>query len=320
MEFKKVVLLGGGVLGSQIALMSAYTGHDTTIWLRSEDSIGRTEPKLERFRKLIIEDLEKSKDLVENEFGKYFYPKGLIDSWDDISVEKIDELIEERKPRLEENVHLELDLDKALADADIIIEAMSENPEAKKDIYEKIKDKIDEKTILTTNTSTLLPSQFAEYTGRPEKYLALHFSNNIWKHNTAEIMGHEGTSEEAYNAVVEFAEDINMVPVELKKEQPRYILNSLVVPLLDAAKELWAKGVADPKTIDTTWKIGTGTPFGPFEGIDLIGLETDYNILKNKDDVDDPDSLNHKIAELLKEKIDKGETGVNAGKGFYDYE
>ncbi len=197
---------------------------------------------------------------------------------------------------------------------------MSENPEAKKDIYEQIKDKIYEKTILVTNTSTLLPSQFAEYTGRAEKFLALHFANNIWRQNTAEIMGHEGTSEEAYNAVVDFAEEINMVPIELNKEQPRYILNSLVVPFLDAAKELWAKGVADPQTIDTTWKIGTGAPVGPFEAIDVIGLETDYNILKNTDDVDDPNSINHKIAAFLKEKIDKGETGVNAGKGFYDYE
>ena len=195
---------------------------------------------------------------------------------------------------------------------------MSENPEAKKDIYEQIKDKIYEKTILVTNTSTLLPSQFAEYTGRAEKFLALHFANNIWRQNTAEIMGHEGTSEEAYNAVVDFAEEINMVPIELNKEQPRYILNSLVVPFLDAAKELWAKGVADPQTIDTTWKIGTGAPVGPFEAIDVIGLETDYNILKNTDDVDDPNSINHKIAAFLKEKIDKGETGVNAGKGFYE--
>ena len=319
MEFKKVVLLGGGVLGTQIALMCAYTGHDTTIWLRSEGSIGRTEPKVERYSQLMLEDLNKAKALLKNPMGAYLYPKGLIRDWNEMTEEKLDELIAAAKKNLKEKLHLELDLAKALQDADIVIESMAENPQAKIEMYEKARDLLEEKTILCTNSSTLLPSTFAEHTGRPEKYMALHFANEIWKHNTAECMGHPGTAQEVYDRVVQFADEINMIPIKLHKEQPAYVLNSLLVPLLDSASMLWGKGVADPETIDLTWRLATGAPAGPFQIMDVVGLETVYNISSMKPDAKDPESLTHKILQMVKEKIDKGETGVNAGKGFYDY-
>mgnify|MGYP001190351142 CR=1 FL=1 len=319
MEFNKVVVLGGGVLGTQIALMSAYTGHETFIWVRSEGSIERTNPKVERFRKLMIKDLEDSKDLLDNPMGKFLYPKGLIRNWDGISEEDIDILIEEAKKNLVDNITITTDLDASLDNADIIIEALAENPEIKISNYENIADKMDEKTILCTTSSILLLFNFAESTERPSKYLALHFANEIWKHNTAEVMGHEGTDKEVYDAVVRFAEEINMVPIKLYKEQEGYVLNSLLVPLLDAAQNLWGKGVADPETIDMTWRLATGAPAGPFQIIDVVGLETVYNILSMKEDVNDPNSLNHKIQSMIKEKIDKGELGTSSGKGFYDY-
>ncbi len=319
MKFNKVVVLGGGVLGTQIALMSAYTGHNTTIWLRSEGSIGRTEPKVERYTQLMLEDLAKAKFLLNNPMGAYVYPRGLIRDWAAMTEEKIDQMLAEAKKDLTEKLHLELDLKKALKDADIVIESMAENPQAKIEMYEKIRDLMEEKTILCTNSSTLLPSTFADHTGRPEKYMALHFANEIWKHNTAECMGHPGTAKEIYDAVVSFADEINMVPIRLHKEQPAYVLNSLLVPLLDAASQLWGKGVADPETIDLTWRLATGAPAGPFQIMDVVGLETVYNISSMKPDAKDPESLTHKILQMVKEKIDKGETGVNAGKGFYDY-
>lgn len=320
MEFKKVVLLGGGVLGTQIALMCAYTGHDTTIWLRSEGSIGRTQPKIDHFSGKILEALEESKKLLGNPLGAYLYPKALIKDWDAMTEEKIDQLIGEAKKNFKDHLHIELDPDKALKDADIAIEAMSEDPQEKIAFYKKIRDSFDDKTILCTNSSTLLPSTFAEYTGRPEKYMALHFANEIWNHNTAECMGHPGTDPEVYKTVVRFAEEINMVPIQLHKEQPAYILNTLLVPLLDAGQELWAKGVADPETIDLAWRLGTGAPVGPFQIMDVVGLKTVYNIISNKADAKDPESLNHKILTMIGEKVDKGELGVSAGKGFYKYD
>lgn len=319
MRFKKVVIIGGGVLGTQIGLMSAYTGHDTTLWLRSEGSVGRTQPKVEQYSAAMIADLEAAKQLIGNPMGALLYPRGLIRSWEGCTAEGIDELIATAKKNFKELFRMELDLAKALEDADIVIEAMAENPEQKIDMYEKMKGLIPEKAILCTNSSTLLPSTFAEYTGRPEKYCALHFANTIWKNNTGEVMGHPGTDPEVYNQVVAFADEINMVPLQLHKEQPGYILNSMLVPFLTSAQALWANEVADPETIDLTWRLATSAPAGPFQILDIVGLTTAYNINQMKPEAQVEGSLTWKMGQLLKEKIDKGETGVTAGKGFYDY-
>lgn len=120
-----------------------------------------------------------------------------------------------------------------------MIEAVPENPKIKIDFYEKLAAVSPVKTIFATNFSTMLPSQFAEVTKRPEKFIALHFANEIWKHNTAEIMGHPGTETEVFDAVVAFTKTIGMVTLPLHKEQPGYIVNSLLVPLLTAATTYW---------------------------------------------------------------------------------
>ena len=319
MSFQKVVIVGGGVLGTQIGLMSAYTGHDTTFWLRSESSIGRTQPKIEQYSAAMLADLEGAKQLIGNPMGGFLYPRGMIRTWESCTAEQIDELASRAKENFGKLIHLELDLAKALEDADIIIEAMAENPEQKIEMYEKMKDLIPEKTILCTNSSTLLPSTFAEYTGRPAKYCALHFANSIWKNNTAEVMGHPGTDPEVFKQVVAFADEINMVPLQLHKEQPGYILNSMLVPFLSAAQALWANEVAEPETIDLTWRLATGAPAGPFQILDIVGLVTAYNINQMKPEARVEGSLTWKMGQMLKEKIDKGETGITAGKGFYEY-
>jgi 3-hydroxybutyryl-CoA dehydrogenase len=110
-----------------------------------------------------------------------------------------------------------------------------------------------------------------------------------------------------------------MIPLCLHKEQPGYILNSMLVPFLNAAEMLYATGVADPETIDKTWMLATGAPAGPFRILDIVGLATAYNIVVMSPDAKDPETVPGKIAAVLKEKIDRGETGVNAGKGFYTY-
>ena len=319
MENRKVVIAGGGVLGTQIGLICAYHGFDTTFWLRSESSIGRTTPKIERYSALMLEDLAKAKALIGNPIGGMLYPRGLIRSWQGITAEAIDALIEEGKKNFAEKVHIELDLAKALSGAYIVIESMTEEPKAKIGMYNAMKDLLDEDTILCTNSSTLLPSMFAQYTGRPEKYCALHFANTIWKNNTGEVMGHPGTDPAIYQKVVEFAAAIGMVPLQLHKEQPGYILNSMLVPFLSAAQALWANGVADPETIDLTWRLATSAPAGPFQILDIVGLETAYNINQMKPAAQQEGTLENRMGKLLKEKIDRGETGVNAGKGFYDY-
>ena len=319
MEFGKVVVVGGGVLGTQIALMSAYTGHDTTIWLRSEGSVGRTQPKIQHYEDAMLADLEAAKKLIGNPMGGFLYPRGLIAKWEGMTPEEIDRLAAQAKERFRSLLHISLNMAEALKGADVVIESMSENPQAKVEIYEKMRELLDENTLLLTNTSTLMPSMFAEHTGRPDRYLALHFANSIWKNNTAEVMGHAGTSPESYRKAVKFAQELQMVPLQLHKEQPGYILNSLLVPFLNAAEMLWAEGVSDPETIDKTWQLGTGAPVGPFKILDIVGLETAYNIVSLNPESKKEGSTMQRIASLLKEKIDKGEKGINAGKGFYTY-
>jgi 3-hydroxybutyryl-CoA dehydrogenase len=245
------------------------------------------------------------------------YCRGLAPS-PDVTPEKIDEL-EAQLEKAYDSLVLTTSYAEAAADADLVIEAIAEDPKQKIAFYTELAKHLPVQTIICTNSSTMLPSTFASYTGRPEKYLGLHFANEIWKNNTAEVMGHAGTSREAYDEVVEFASAIRMIPLCLHKEQPGYILNSMLVPFLNAAEMLYATGVADPETIDKTWMLATGAPAGPFRILDIVGLATAYNIVVMSPDAKDPETVPGKIAAVLKEKIDRGETGVNAGKGFYTY-
>lgn len=311
MSIKKVVVAGGGVLGSQIAYQTAFSGYDVTVWLRSEGSIDRAKPKFERLHKIYLETLEAMKT------NKQAYCRGFTDK-DELTDDEIDAL-KQKADDAYENLTLTTSHEEAGKDADLVIEAIAEDPEQKIAFYQELAKYLPEKTIVVTNSSTLLPSQFADYTGRPEKYLALHFANEIWKNNTAEVMGQSKTGQEYYDEVVKFAESINMVPLKLKKEQPGYILNSMLVPFLNAAEALYANDVADPETIDKTWMLATGAPSGPFRILDVVGLVTAYNIVIMSPDAKDPSTTAGKIAAKLKEKIDEGKTGINAGEGFYKY-
>ena len=311
MRMKNVTVAGGGVLGSQIAFQSAYSGFDVKIWLRSQGSIERTQPKIDRLKEIYLTTLEEMK--TNNDA----YCRGFTDKTD-LTNDEIDQL-KQKVEKAYDSIELTTSYEKAAEDADIIIEAIAEDPEQKIAFYQELAKYMPEKTILVTNSSTMLPSTFAEYTQRPEKYLALHFANEIWRNNTAEIMGQPQTKQEYYDEVVEFAENINMIPLKLKKEQPGYILNSMLVPFLSAAEALYANDVADPETIDKTWMLATGAPNGPFRILDVVGLTTAYNIVIMNPEASNPESTPGKIAAKLKEKIDAGKTGINAGEGFYKY-
>lgn len=311
MEIKNVVVAGGGVLGSQIAYQAAYCGFNVTVWLRSEASIGRATPKFDRLVGIYTNTLEAMKT------NPQAYCRGLAPT-PNVSSEEIDKL-KQKASAARESITFTTSYEEAAQDADLVIEAIAEEPQQKIAFYTELAKYLPEKTILVTNSSTMLPSTFAEYTGRPEKYLALHFANEIWRNNTAEIMGQAQTGQEAYDDVVAFAEAISMIPLKLKKEQPGYILNSMLVPFLSAAEALLANEVADVETIDKTWMLATGAPLGPFRILDVVGLTTAYNIVSMNPEAKDPSTTPGKIAATLKEYIDAGKTGINAGEGFYKY-
>ena len=268
-NFKKIVVAGGGVLGSQIAYQAAYCGFDVTIWLRSEGSIGRCQPKLDNLKKTYIDALNLMADPVKGEAN---WCPGLAE------MGKFD--LDECLKKVENiNVKLELDMAKAVKDADLVIESMAENADDKIKFYTILAPLLDEKTVVVTNSSTLLPSAFAKYTGRPDKYLSMHFANSIWKNNVAEIMVQDKTDKKYFDMICEFANEIRMLALPVLKEKSGYLLNSMLVPFLLSGLDLYVNGISDPESIDLAWTKGTGAPKGPFKIFDTVGLTTALNIV-----------------------------------------
>lgn len=312
---KKIVIIGGGVLGSQIAFQSAYCGFDVTIWLRSEGSIQRTKEKLAMVKQEYIDAI----NLMNTEEGKSFnnWCRGIADV-NDFNVDKCLETVE----KAFESINLDLNLESAIKDADLIVESMAEDFDAKKDFYKMMAPLVNSNTIVVTNSSTLLPSKLAKFTGCPNRFLALHFANSIWKNNTAEVMVQPSTEEKYFNEVVKFAKQIRMIALPLKKEKSGYLLNSMLIPLLFSGLDLYVNGISDPESIDKAWTLGTGAPKGPFKILDTIGLQTAYNVVLMYVKV--PSFLapyNFKgMEKLLKKYIDEGKLGMSSGEGFYKYD
>ncbi|WLR54746.1 3-hydroxyacyl-CoA dehydrogenase [Mesobacillus subterraneus] len=285
MNYKNITVAGSGVLGSQIAFQTAYHGFNVSIYDINDEAIEGAKNRIMLLKPRYQQDLGAAEHDLDAAYNRItFYS----------------------------------DLSEAVKDADLVIEAVPEVINIKNDFYKKLGQAAPEKTVFATNTSTLLPSQFAEATGRPEKFLALHFANEIWKNNTAEVMMHPGTDKEVFDDLLKFAKAIGMIALPLYKEQPGYILNSLLVPFLEAGQMLLMKEVADPETIDKTWMIATGSPKGPFAILDIVGITTAYNIANAKGEAGVPQFK--ELANLLKtEYIDKGKLGVATGEGFYKY-
>ena len=205
MDFKNVTIAGSGVLGYQIAFQTAFHNFNVTVYDINDEVLEKAKAKFDILREAFKQDLGATDDQLQATKARLSYTS---------------------------------DLTEAVKDADLVIEAVPENPQIKIEFYQKLAKVAPEKTVFATNSSTLLPSQFAAYTGRPEKFVALHFANEIWKHNTGEVMKHPGTSDEVFESLLVFAKQIGMVPLAIQKEQPGYIVNSLLVPLLSAGMDL----------------------------------------------------------------------------------
>ncbi len=286
MDIKKVTVFGSGVLGSQVAWQVATHGYETWVYDIDPAALEKAKEKHKAYAQIFKEQLGYSPEQIDNAF------------------------------RL---LHYTTDLEKAVENTDLTSESIPENFDIKKEFYLKLKDLLPEKTILTTNSSTMVPSMLAGFTGRPEKFLAMHFANPVWKARIGEVMGHPGTDKQVFDTVVEFVRSIGLVPIPIYKEQPGYVLNSLLIPWLTAAQNLYFDGVADYKSIDKTWMISTGSPIGPFGIIDIVGMQTVYNVQMHLyKQTGDENYL--KRAQKIKENfIDKGKLGIHSGEGFYKY-
>ena len=322
MKYKKIVVAGGGVLGSQIAFQTAYCGFDVTVLINSEEAKKVLLTKLSTLQKTYTKTIKTMKTKTGKAPG--IWARGIAD----INHHNLDKCLN-RVKNIMDKISIEIDQAKALTNADLVIESITEIFDVKKEFYQQIAPLLPEKTVVVTNSSTLLPSKLAKYTGRPSKYLAMHFANSIWKNNIAEIMKHSDTEERYFKEIIKFAEAINMVPLAAREEKAGYLLNSLLVPFLLCAMDLYANGVSDPETIDKAWTLGTGAPKGPFKILDTVGLETAKNIVLQYQKVPDLfDPLLKKMMlpynydgmlELLNLYLDKGLLGEAAGEGFYKY-
>lgn len=285
MKIKNVTVAGTGVLGSQIAFQTAFKGFEVSVYDINDEALEKAKERFKVLQGRYQEDKYGTKAEVDAAYDRISY---------------------------------HTDLSEAVKDADLVIEAVPELLEIKRDFYKKLSKVAKKETIFASNSSTMVPSQIVDVTDRPEKYLHLHFANEIWKLNIAEIMKHEGTSEEVFEEVIDFATAIGMVPIPLHKEQPGYVLNTLLVPHIKASIQLAVDGVADPKIVDKTWMISTGAPLGPFAFLDIIGPNTPYNLYKAFGE--GGDELSARVAGWIKsEYLDKGKMGKANGKGIYTY-
>lgn len=318
MEYKKIVVIGGGVLGSQIAFQSAYSGYDTTILIRKEDKKQKITKALETLKKTYIETITEMTP-------KHNWARGLGDP-KNFNREKQLEIAEGTLDK----ITITTNQKEALEDADLVIESITENIEIKRNLYAQIANLLPEKTVIVTNSSTLLPSKLADYTKRPNKFLSMHFANSIWKNNIVEVMGHEKTEQKYFDEIIEFGKSIRMIPLPVTKEKSGYLLNSMLVPFLLSALDLYANGISDPQSIDDAWTLGTGAPHGPFKIMDVVGLETVRNIVEQYQKV--PGIINPLLKKMMlpynyknmlnivNKYISEGKLGKSTGEGFYKYE
>lgn len=285
--FNNLTVCGGGVLGGQIAWHSAYTGKNVVVYDISDESL----------------------DACRVAHGNYaqIYQKDVGAS-------------PESAAATQARVSYSTDLASAVADAQVVIEAIPEVPDIKHEFYARLSQVLPPDTIIATNSSTLLPSMFAEDTGRPDKFCALHFANMIWAVNVAEVMAHPGTSEETLAGITRFAIEIGMVPIPIRKEHSGYVVNSLLIPMLHAAQTLVTNQISDPETVDRTYMImNRGVQNGPFGTIDVVGMGTMVNIFDYWGNENNDAQMLANAAYLKENFLDKGHLGLQTGQGYYNY-
>ena len=280
------MIAGGGTLGSQIAWQTAFNGFNVVVYDAFEKGLDASKNFHKQFADLFINQRGASQQQIDETNARLSYTT---------------------------------DLAAAVKDADLVSESVPESVEIKTSFYTELGKLAPEKTIFTSNSSTTIPSQYADITGRPEKFLALHFANGIWDANVGEVMGHPGTDKAVFDQVVAFAEAIGMVPIPIYKEQHGYVLNSILVPWLTASQSLFFNDIADYESIDKTWMISTGAKIGPFGIIDMIGMQTVYNIALMNGTKNNDQMMLDRAARIKAEWIDKGKLGRSTGEGFYKY-
>jgi 3-hydroxybutyryl-CoA dehydrogenase len=285
MEIKNILIVGSGAMGSQIGMVAALAGYETTIQDISSDSLAAA--------------LEQLSGRLESSVAKSRMTR--VDA--DAALARLS---------------FTTSLEDGAANADLVIEAATEKLEIKKAVFAALDAAAPEHAILATNSSTLGSSKVAGATGRPGKVCNMHFFNPALVMKCVEVVRHPGTSQDTVDTVMELARSMGKAPVLINKEIPGFVANRLMGAIRDEALRLYADGVAGFEDIDTAAKTALGHPMGPFELMDLVGLDVSYLIRKaTYAETGDPADLPHPA---LTELYERGDYGRKTGKGWYSYD
>ena len=283
-DIKRVLILGAGTMGQQIGLQCAMHGYEVVYY-------------------------DISQAILDNAIRRV----AKLASWYASTGRLTDEQLRQTLARITSTT----DPAKAAHDVDFVNESVPEDPDLKGKVFAQFNKLCPERTIFTTNTSYLVPSMFAEASGRPEKLAALHF-HDLRASNVVDVMPHPGTAPEVTSLVQDFAKSIGQIVIMLHMENYGYVFNTMISSLFFSAMTLASKEVSSIEDIDRAWMGITHMPMGPFGIMDQVGLSTVWTITEYWAKKAG-DKQSQKNADFLKQFVDKGELGYKTNKGFYSY-
>jgi 3-hydroxybutyryl-CoA dehydrogenase len=282
---QRILVVGAGAMGSQIAMVCALAGYDTTVTDVADEALDRATSQLHARLDRDVAKGRRTREDVDAAFARLTFST---------------------------------DVDAAAAAADLVIEAALEKLEVKREVFVRLDKIVPAHTILTTNSSAIMSSQLADATGRADRVANMHFFNPALVMRCVEVVGSAATSDATMEAVTELARSLGKEPVVLHKEIPGFVANRILGAVRDEAIFLLENGIATVEDIDTACRTALGYPMGPFELMDLTGIEIGYHAKLARHAVsDDPRDL---PSRTVTELVERGDLGRKTGKGFYTYD